>query len=93
VRDTGCTHPEDEVVTLPEDGIESPCWCTLCGSLRLRSGGAWIAPDGIVLPGWTCEACGVMNGSLKELLPACRSCDAPRLTADTVRDTNGGTVL
>ena len=34
--------------------------------------------DGVVLPGWICGACGVFNGSAKEVLLACRACDAPR---------------
>jgi hypothetical protein len=34
------------------------------------------------MPGWTCinPACGLFNGSMKELRTHCRGCDAPRPT-------------
>jgi len=36
-------------------------------------------PDqGILLPGWTCQHCGVFNGAGKEILGRCRVCDRPR---------------
>lgn len=33
---------------------------------------------GIVLPGWTCNACGIFNGEEKEQLESCRLCGRPR---------------
>ena len=34
--------------------------------------------SGITLPGWTCGACKIFNGSGKKLLAWCRNCGAPR---------------
>jgi hypothetical protein len=83
VIDTGCEHPFSEIVVIGAD-LTLVHWCTLCGSIRDNNGdhgapaGTWRAPGGVVLPGWTCSACGGMNGSAKELLKECRGCDAPR---------------
>ena len=84
MSDTGCPHPESDVVDIG-DGSTIAHWCMLCGSLRddngyLASAGEWIAPTGLVLPGWTCLSCGAMNGSLKAVLPTCRGCGVPRGT-------------
>lgn len=97
--ETGCRHPDAEVVTLRIDdhGRPSVRWCPLCGSVHDTSilglhgaaAGTWRPPSAIVLPGWTCGACGVLNGCLKELLTECRSCDRPRLTTDTTQCTDG----
>ena len=38
----------------------------------------WDVAPGILLPGFTCKACGAFTGVLKEDLTACRCCDAPR---------------
>jgi hypothetical protein len=91
--ETGCPHPESAIVTIETD-MTVVWWCSLCGSIEDNNGehGApactWRAPTGIVLPGWMC-ACGVFNGSLKELLATCRLCGTPRLTTDTTNDTSG----
>jgi len=83
MTDTGCPHPESDLVTIEADQTVV-WWCPLCGSIRDNNGdhgaqtGTWRAPSGLVLPGWTCSVCQVMNGSLKELLTECRSCGAPR---------------
>jgi len=91
MTDTGCPHPESELVTI-ESGLTVVWWCAFCGSIRDNNGDhgaqacAWRAPSGVVLPGWTCS-CGGFNGSVKELLPACRGCGLPRepqrLTSDS----------
>jgi hypothetical protein len=76
-----CQHPDPVVV---EDECTFLRWCPACGSVcnnndvpGLRAG-EWRAPSGILLPGWTCGACGTFNGSGKELLEACRHCERPR---------------
>ena len=85
MTDTGCPHPDAEVVVLDPDQTYAPAqcrWCSMCGSLYEPSDdastGHWSAPSGAVLPGWTCAACLVFNGCVKELLTECRSCGAPR---------------
>ena len=32
----------------------------------------------VLLPGWSCKACGVFVGDVKERRTHCRSCNAPR---------------
>jgi hypothetical protein len=87
VRDTGCSHPNSDVIRFDRHPSVRISWCSLCGSIRDEWGdhgaaASWRAPGGIVLPGWTCSVCGVLNGLLKELLPACRSCGTPREVGD-----------
>jgi len=84
--DTGCPHPDDEVILLYDGDCTLVSWCTLCGSIQDNNGnhgapaGSWRAPGGVVLPGWTCAACSGFNGSGKELLSTCRGCGVPRGT-------------
>lgn len=75
MSDSGCLHPDSELVVIP-DGETLVSWCALCGSIRYA--GTWRAPSGLVLPGWTCGECQVLNGCVKELLTECRGCGAPR---------------
>lgn len=37
----------------------------------------------LILPGWSCAACGVFTGTAKEALTECRSCGAARLEEAT----------
>jgi hypothetical protein len=74
VTGTGCAHPEPALADLGSSPA-SPVWCRLCGSVCTH--GIWTAPRGLVLPGWSCDRCGVFNGAGKELLTDCRGCGSP----------------
>jgi hypothetical protein len=43
----------------------------------IEEAGTTITGTGIVLPGWSCQRCGVFNGEVKERRETCRSCGAP----------------
>lgn len=83
MSDTGCQHPESDVVVIQWD-LVFVRWCPLCGSINDNNGdhgaeaGTWRSPTGLLLPGWTCSACRAFNGAAKELLAECRGCGAPR---------------
>ena len=83
--DTGCPHPDAEVVDIgvPHDDLGGrvtiATWCPICGSVKDHTAdGSWRAPSGVVLPGWTCSECQTFNGAGKELLTECRHCNAAR---------------
>ena len=86
MSETGCTHPETDVVDLdPEQTYASAkrLWCSVCGSLYESdnmSTGHWTAPSGLLLPGWTCAVptCRAFNGEAKGVITECRACGAPR---------------
>jgi hypothetical protein len=84
MTDTGCPHPDVAIVTIDDQAFTLVDWCSMCGSIRDNNGdhgapaGSWRDPTGLVLPGWTCNACGAFTGTAKEQLTQCRCCGTPK---------------
>jgi len=68
-----------KVIRLGVDMEKNPDACS-CPEVRELRARIKELEGGIVLRGWRCSSCQSFNGSEKEELPRCRSCDAARPT-------------